>query len=133
MTCRTNNSNTRRSRYDCIIEAHESTRTRILGKTEARDHKDLAVEHGFIPLTHYNLAHKPIPIPRGMNMPDAKAAVEKDWEKFDKLPAWQVAKVKSETCHRKGAKKEMDSSFCHADGLMPPRDLGVINGKRNRS
>ena len=57
-TCRTNSSNTRRSRYACIIEAHESTRTRT-GKTEARDHRDLIAEKGSNSLTHCSLVHKP--------------------------------------------------------------------------
>ena len=30
-----------------------------------------------------------------MKIPDAKAAVDKEWEKLEKLPAWQVTKVKS--------------------------------------
>ena len=30
-----------------------------------------------------------------MKIPDAKAAVDKEWEKLEKLPAWQVTKFKS--------------------------------------
>ena len=92
MRC-TNSSNTRRSRYTCVIEAHESTRTHM-GKTEDREHNDLIADKGFNSLAHYNLVHKPIPILRAMNIPDAKAAVDKEWEKLEKFPAWQVTKVK---------------------------------------
>ena len=82
------------SRYACVIEAHESTRTRI-GKTEARDHEDLVAEKRLLSLTHYSVAHKPKPTPRAMKIPDAKAAVDKEWEQLEKLPAWHVTKVKS--------------------------------------
>ena len=32
-----------------------------------------------------------------MNIPDAKAAVDKEWEKLEKSPAWQMTKAKSKT------------------------------------
>ena len=35
------------------------------------------------------------PIPQAMKIPYAKAAVDKEWEKFEKLHAWQVTKVRS--------------------------------------
>ena len=33
-------------------------------------------------------------MPQAMKIPDAKAAVDKEWEKLAKLPAWQLNKVK---------------------------------------
>ena len=30
-----------------------------------------------------------------MNIPDAKEAVDKEWDQLEKLPAWQMTKVKS--------------------------------------
>ena len=30
-----------------------------------------------------------------MKMPDAEEAVEREWEKLEKIPAWQVTKVKN--------------------------------------
>ena len=70
------------------------TRTRI-GKTQSRDHEDLVDEKGFNSLSHYNLVHRPIPIHHAITIPDAKAAVDREWEKLEKLPAWQVTQVKS--------------------------------------
>ena len=32
---------------------------------------------------------------QAMKIPDAKAAVGKEWEKLEKLPAWQLNKVNS--------------------------------------
>ena len=43
----------------------------------------------------YNLVHKYIPMPQAMKIPDAKAAVDKEWETLATTPAWQLAQVKS--------------------------------------
>ena len=37
---------------------------------------------------HYNLVHKFIPLPQAMKIPAAQAAVDKEWEKLEKIPAW---------------------------------------------
>ena len=47
---------------------------------------------------HYNLVHKFIPMPQAMKIPAAKAAVDKEWEKLEKISAWDV--TKSETNQR---------------------------------
>ena len=44
---------------------------------------------------HYNLVHQFIPIPQAMKIPAAKAAVDKEWEKLEKIPAWDLTKVRS--------------------------------------
>ena len=33
----------------------------------------------FISLSHYNLVHKFVPMPQAMKIPDAEAAVDKEW------------------------------------------------------
>ena len=45
-------------------------------------------------LQHYNLVHKFIPVPQAMKIPAAKAAVDKEWEKLEKIPAWNIANQK---------------------------------------
>ena len=92
-------------RYACSIEAHESTRT-CIGKTEARDHDDLIAEKECSSLAHNEVVHKRISILRAMNIPGAKAAVDKEWEKLEKLPAWQVTEVKSKKKNIEKAQKE---------------------------
>ena len=47
-------------------------------------------------MTHYSLVHKFIPMPQALKIPDAKAAMEKQWEKPEKIPAWQLTKVRDE-------------------------------------
>ena len=34
-------------------------------------------------------------MPQAMKIPDAKAAVEKEWETLEKIPAWQLTKVRN--------------------------------------
>ena len=34
-------------------------------------------------------------MPQAMMIPDAKAAVDEEWKKFEKLPAWQLDNVSS--------------------------------------
>ena len=41
------------------------------------------------------ILHKFILVPQAMKIPDAKATVDKEWQKLDKLPAWQMTKVKN--------------------------------------
>ena len=34
-------------------------------------------------------------MPQAMKSPDVKAAVDKEWDKIEKIPAWQMDRVKS--------------------------------------
>ena len=74
-------------------------------------------------MSHYNLVHKVIPMPRTMKIPDAEAAVDKEWKKFEKIPAWYVGKVKSRKEAILEAQKE--SPLCHTDGHLSPHKCGV--------
>ena len=60
-----------------------------------RYHEDYIAGKGMNSLSRYNLVHKIIPMPQEMKIPDAKAAVEKEWEKLEKIPAWQLTKVRN--------------------------------------
>ena len=44
-----------------------------------RSHEDHIAGKGMNSQSHYNLVHKFILMPRAMKIPDAKAAVEKEW------------------------------------------------------
>ena len=63
-------------RYRIIMEDH------IAGKGENS-------------LQHKNLVHKFIPMPQAMKIPAAKEAVDKEWEKLEKISAWNLTKVRS--------------------------------------
>ena len=46
-------------------------------------------------LNHYNLVHKFIPMLQPFKISDAKAAVDKEWEKLERIPAWQLTKARN--------------------------------------
>ena len=83
-----------KTRLACILEAGESTRLRM-GESLPNHHEDHIAGKGNNSLQHHNLVHKFIPMPQALKTPDAKAAVEKEWEKLEKIPAWQLAKVRN--------------------------------------
>ena len=58
-------------------------------------HEDHIAGKGDNSLQHYNMVHKFIPMPQAMKIPAAKAAVDKEWEKLDKISAWNLTKVRS--------------------------------------
>ena len=60
-----------------------------------------------------------IPMPQAMTIPAAKAAVDKEWEKLEKIPAWDLTKVryKSEVID-KVRTKGIKVLFCLTDGHL---------------
>ena len=85
----------KKTKYACIVEAHESTRKRLESTLPSNHEDHIAEKKGPIQECHYNLVHKCIPMPQAMKLPDAKAAGDKEWKKLEKLPAWQLDEVKS--------------------------------------
>ena len=77
-----------------ILEADESTRMRM-GNSIPHYHQDHIAGKGEISLQQYNLVHKFNPMPQAMKIPAAKAAVDKEWEKLEKISAWNLTKVRS--------------------------------------
>ena len=83
-----------KTKLACILEADESTRMRM-GESLPTHHEDHIAGKGDNSLQHYNLVHKFIPMPQAMKIPAAKAAVDKECEKLEKISAWNLTKVKS--------------------------------------
>ena len=81
-------------KFACILEASESTRM-CLEEPLPKYHEDHIAGKGDNSLQHYNMVHKFILMPQAMKIPAAKAAVDKEWEKLDKIPAWDKTKVRS--------------------------------------
>ena len=72
------------------------------------DHQDHIAVKGINSLSHYNIVHQ-FPVLQAMKIPAAKAAVDKDCEKLEKIPAWDLTKVRSKSevideARTKGAK-----------------------------
>ena len=92
--CGSGGSDKNKTKLACILEANESTRMRM-GNSEPSNHEDHIAGKRENSLQHYNLVHKFIPMPQAMKIPAAKAAVDKEWEKLEKISAWNLTKVKS--------------------------------------
>ena len=103
----------------CTLEADESTRLRI-GESLPSHHEDHISGNGHNSLQHYNLVRKFIPLPQAMKILAAKAAVDKEWEKLEKITAWNLTKVQSrkqviDEARTSGAKVHFPSlmDICH--------------------
>ena len=59
------------------------------------DHEDRTAGKGFNSLSHCNLVHKSIPTLQATKIPDAKPAVDKEWEKLEKMRHGKLRKVNS--------------------------------------
>ena len=71
--------------------------------------KTILQEKETIHYKNYYLVHKFIPMPQAMKIPAAKTAVDKEWEKLEKISAWNLTKVRSkkeviDEARTKGAK-----------------------------
>ena len=85
-----------KSKFAYILEASESTRLRMEESLPAY-HEDHISGKGDNSLQHYNLVHKFIPMPQAMKITAGKAAVDKEWEKLEKIPAWDITKVRNKS------------------------------------
>ena len=70
----------RKTKYASVVDADESTRPRLEGAGH-KLHQDHITAKGRNSIAHYILFHKFIPMPHAFKIPDAKAAVKKEWEK----------------------------------------------------
>ena len=90
--CGSGASNKIQTKLACILEADESTRMRM-GNSIPHHHEDHIAGKGENSLQHCNLVHKFIPMPQAMKIQAAKAAMDKEWEKLEKISAWNLTKV----------------------------------------
>ena len=88
--CGSDGSDKIKTKLACILEADESTRMRM-GNSIPHYHQDHIAGKRENSLQHYNL----ILMPQAMKIPAAKAAVDKEWEKLEKISAWNLTKVRS--------------------------------------
>ena len=108
-----------KSKLACILEASESTRLRMEESLPSH-HEDHIAGKGDNSLQHYKLVHKFVPMPQAMKIPAAKAEVDKEWEKLEKIRAWHLTKVRSKSevideARTKGEKVHFASlmDICH--------------------
>ena len=92
-----------KTKLACILEADESTRMRM-GNSIPHHHEDHIAGKGENSLQHYNLVHKFIPMPQAVKVLAAKAAVDKEWEKWRKLGrgTWRKLEVRKRWSMKQG-------------------------------
>ena len=108
-----------KSKLACILEASQSTRLRM-EESLPNYHEDHVAGRGDNSLQHYNLVHEFILMHQAMKIPAAKAAVDKEWEKLEKISAWNLTKVRNkkrviDEARTSGAKVHFASlmDICH--------------------
>ena len=108
-----------KSKFACILEASQFTRMRM-EESLPKYHEGHIAGRGDNSIQHKKLVHKFIPMPQAMKIPAAKAAMVKEWEKLEKIPAWDLTKVRNkseviEEARTKGAKVPFASlmDICH--------------------
>ena len=80
----------------CTVESDASTRQRVESCLPTKQEDHIAGK-GFTSMAHYNLVHKFISMPQAMKIPDAKAAVDKEWKKLETIPAhgnWRKSRAR---------------------------------------
>ena len=107
MPCKTYNKNkhgeTRsktndfKSKFPCILDASESTRMRMEESLYRNIMRTILQEKVTIHCNITIMVHKFISKPQAMKIPAGKAAVDKEWEKLEKIPAWDITKVRNKS------------------------------------
>ena len=90
------NIGNRKTKYACVVDADESTRPRLegAGHKPHQDHITVKGTNEFY--DSLQSGSQILSDVSSVKIPNAKAAVEKEWEKLEKIPAWQLTKVRNE-------------------------------------
>ena len=88
-------------------------------KEMARPHQERVSPQGTHSVDFYGLIHAPIH--NYHQIPEAKQALEGEWEKLEKIPAWDMKGVRSKAEVRKNAQKTGNGAFCATNGTVLPQ------------
>ena len=124
---KTGNESEFKTVYGCTVESHESTRQRA-ESLQSKTHEDRIAGEGFTSMAHYNLVHKFIPLPQAMKIPDAKAAVDKEWKNARDNSSLGLGKSQEQRGGYSGStKRQKESTLCFTDGHMSPQKMRSWN------
>ena len=87
--CVTGASQKIKTKLACILETTESTRLRM-GESLPTHHEDHIAGKGDNSLQHYNSVNKIY----SYALSHENSSVDKEWEKLEKIPAWDLTKVR---------------------------------------
>ena len=79
-------------------------------------HQDHIAAAGTVSPHYYALVHTPVPIPKAMKIPAAKAAVDKEWKKLQDKTAWDFASVRPKS--EVQAESKRSGKHAHFGSLM---------------
>ena len=127
-SCGSGASNKIETRLLCILEAGDPTRLRM-GESLPNRHEDHIAGKGNNSLQHKMLVHKFIPVPQAMKIPVAKAAVDEEWERLEKIPAWNLTRVRSKEEVIDEAR--MSGATVHFASLMDICHFKVLNWRQS--
>ena len=93
----------RKTEYACVVDADGSTRPRLEGAGHKR-HQGRITAKGMNYRTHHCLIHKFIMMPQALKIPDAKAAVEKEWENWRRYrhDSWRKSETRKKWSLKQG-------------------------------
>ena len=104
-----------------------------IGNSVPNHHEDHIAGKGDNSLQHCNVVHKFIPLPQATKIPAAEAAVDKEWEKLEKSPAWNLTKVGNnaeviDEARNKGTKVPFASliDICHLKNTKHQKFQGRV-------
>ena len=113
----------RKTKYACVADADESTRPTPEGAGH-EPHQEHITAKGMNSMTHYSLVHKFIPMPQLIKLQTQRRQWRKNGEKLEKIPAWQLTKVRNkkeviDDARNKGSKVHFASlmDICHLKNL----------------
>ena len=104
-----------------ILQANSGVRQHSSkNKRHRTTHYERIAPVGTVSEDYYALVHTPVPMNKAMNIPDAKAAVDKEWKKLIDKTAWDYATVRAKAeviaeCKKKNKKAHFGSlmDLCH--------------------
>ena len=97
--------------YAHKIEACESKRCRI-SESAKHKHEEQVADRGYISMSLYTLIHLPLPIPKAIRIPEAKVAVDREWNKLKNTSVLaRIRSKKQKRSDRGNTAKRQTSSF----------------------
>ena len=73
-----------------LVQPHSATGDGLAAVSivENRPHECNLPSIGFVDEDYWAMVHTPIPMPKAMRIPEAKAAVDKEWDNLYQKGAW---------------------------------------------
>ena len=106
------------------------------GNIQPKAHQDHVSPKGFASEEWYALVHTPVPIPKAMLIPEAKAGLEKEWNKLEVKKAWNIDKVKPKAeviaqAKRNGRPVHFGSlmDLCHVKNSQLGKEFWTYKGR----